>query len=66
MRGRLAAWLAPVAGAAFLLSALIAGWSVPVALVGGAIAMLVGALAGLALKVTGHKEEPRREQHREH
>ncbi|MCZ7605693.1 MAG: hypothetical protein M5U25_06360 [Planctomycetota bacterium] len=65
MRGRLAAWLAPGAGAAFLLSALIAGWSVPVALIGGAIAMLAGALAGLALKVTGPKEEPTRERHRQ-
>jgi len=65
MRGRLAAWLAPGAGAAFLLIALIAGWSVPVALIGGAIAMLGGAVAGLALRLKVHKEEQTSEQHRE-
>ena len=65
MMGRLAAWLAPGAGAAFLLLALIAGWSVPVALIGGAISMLLGAVAGLFVKKAGYKEEPTSEQRRE-
>jgi len=65
MRGRLAAWLAPGAGAAFLLLALIAGWSVPVALIGGALAMLAGAAAGLFVKKAGYKEEPTSERRRE-
>ncbi|MCB9932557.1 MAG: hypothetical protein H6841_03955 [Planctomycetes bacterium] len=64
MRGRLAAWLAPGAGAAFLLLAVIAGWSVPVALIGGACAMLAGAVAGLLLRLQD-KEEQTSERHRE-
>lgn len=49
--------LGTVAGAMFLLVAVLANWSVPVALIGAGVAMLAGSLGGLALSSLGQKDE---------
>ncbi|MCB9894072.1 MAG: hypothetical protein H6839_06480 [Planctomycetes bacterium] len=57
MKGRLAGVLGPVSGALFLLVAILAGWSVPTALIGGGCAMLAGALAGFAWMRLGQRDK---------
>jgi hypothetical protein len=48
MKGHWLRLMGPIAGGLFLLAAVLAGWSVPVALIGGGFAMLAGALGALA------------------
>ncbi|MCA8914050.1 MAG: hypothetical protein KDB90_01460 [Planctomycetes bacterium] len=62
MKGRVAALLGPGTGLGFLLVAVLAGWSVPVAFVGGGLAMLTGALGGLAFKRLGTRDKETSEQ----